>query len=919
LLGINLVGVKQADAQSTTPSPQQIELFQSLSEEERRQLLQRSGGGGSAPQQVIEDIAVVAPRAVEESVQNDIPAGDVQQRLGESQQSQENTRDLQPFGYELFAGTPTTFAPATNIPVPSTYIVGPGDTVIIQLYGQQNITYQLVVTREGQLMFPQIGPVNVSGQSFEDVRSQLQGIVANQLIGQSASITMGPLRSISVFVLGEASRPGSYTVSSLSTMTNALFVSGGVTTVGSLRRIRLMRAGQQITELDLYDLLLRGDTSGDARLLPGDVIFVPPVGRTVGIAGEVRRPAIYEIKDETAVAEVLSLSGGLKPTAFPSASRLERINEQGERTLIDVDLTDTENSPTLADGDLLQIDSVLDQLESVVLLEGHVKRPGGFEWREGIRVSDFLPSVELLLPDPDLQMALIAREVQPTRRIELVPVSLGEAINNPGSSADVLLQPRDQLHTFGASQDRRPQLEALLDRLNDQASFDSPPLSVTVTGNVRYPGQYPLVGGMTLGGAIRFAGGLLTDSDVDNVLLERRIDQRGSVAVERYALDGQTLSSRARVSLRELDKVIVFGATQAREELLSDTLEKLRLQAAQDRPTEIVGITGRVRFPGDYPLIQGATAGDAIALAGGLSESADPGRAEVTSFEAESSAGLEAAHTDIDLAISGVRGRDYRLEPFDQLVVRQIPNWVERERVVIGGEVASPGTYSITKRETLSSLIMRAGGLTEFADPAAAIFLREELAKNEQLALEDYREQLEQELANAALQEDGASAAEAQALLDSLDDVTPTGRLVIDLPRLLSLRGGASADVSLRSGDEILIPRAREEVTVTGEVRQPTSHLFDADLSVADYIASSGAFNQDADRRGVYVIRSSGEVVPFGGARWFFQQRSRVQPGDTIVVPRDIYRADQLQLWTSVSQILFNISTTLLAIERVGN
>ena len=747
LLGINLVGVKQADAQSTTPSPQQIELFQSLSEEERRQLLQRSGGGGSAPQQVIEDIAVVAPRAVEESVQNDIPAGDVQQRLGESQQSQENTRDLQPFGYELFAGTPTTFAPATNIPVPSTYIVGPGDTVIIQLYGQQNITYQLVVTREGQLMFPQIGPVNVSGQSFEDVRSQLQGIVANQLIGQSASITMGPLRSISVFVLGEASRPGSYTVSSLSTMTNALFVSGGVTTVGSLRRIRLMRAGQQITELDLYDLLLRGDTSGDARLLPGDVIFVPPVGRTVGIAGEVRRPAIYEIKDETAVAEVLSLSGGLKPTAFPSASRLERINEQGERTLIDVDLTDTENSPTLADGDLLQIDSVLDQLESVVLLEGHVKRPGGFEWREGIRVSDFLPSVELLLPDPDLQMALIAREVQPTRRIELVPVSLGEAINNPGSTSDVLLQPRDQLHTFGASQDRRPQLEALLDRLNDQASFDSPPLSVTVTGNVRYPGQYPLVGGMTLGGAIRFAGGLLTDSDVDNVLLERRIDQRGSVAIERYALDGQTLSSRARVSLRELDKVIVFGTTQAREELLSDTLEKLRLQAAQDRPTEIVSITGRVRFPGDYPLIQGATAGDAIALAGGLSESADPGRAEVTSFGAESSAGLEATHNDIDLAISGVRGRDYRLEPFDQLVVRQIPNWVERERVVIGGEVASPGTYSITKRETLSSLIMRAGGLTEFADPAAAIFLREELAKKEQLALEDYREQLEQELA----------------------------------------------------------------------------------------------------------------------------------------------------------------------------
>jgi protein involved in polysaccharide export with SLBB domain len=163
--------------------------------------------------------------------------------------------------------------------VPSTYIIGPGDTVILQLYGQRNLTYDLVVTREGQVMFPEIGPVNVSGLTFDEMRAQLQTIVSNQLIGQNASITMGPLRSIDVFVLGEAWRPGSYTVSSLSTMTNALFVSGGVTDVGSLRAIRLMRAGVQVTELDLYDLLLRGDTSGDARLQPGDVIFVPP-GRT---------------------------------------------------------------------------------------------------------------------------------------------------------------------------------------------------------------------------------------------------------------------------------------------------------------------------------------------------------------------------------------------------------------------------------------------------------------------------------------------------------------------------------------------------------------------------------------------------------------------------------------------------------------
>jgi polysaccharide export outer membrane protein len=168
----------------------------------------------------------------------------------------------------------------------------------------------------------------------------------------------------------------------------------------------------------------------------------------------VRRPAIYEIKNEASATEVLSLSGGLTPTAYPAASRIERINAQGERTLIDVDLS--AQSPALADGDYIEIASVMDQLESVVMLEGHVQRPGGFQWREGLRVSDVLPSVARMLPNPDLDYALVARELLPSRRIELVYVNLGEAISAPGSAQDVVLQPRDQLHTFGASEDRRP-------------------------------------------------------------------------------------------------------------------------------------------------------------------------------------------------------------------------------------------------------------------------------------------------------------------------------------------------------------------------------------------------------------------------------------------------------------------------------
>jgi polysaccharide biosynthesis/export protein len=206
---------------------------------------------------------------------------------------------LKPFGYDLFSGSPSTFAPATDVPVPAEYVVGPGDTIEVQLIGNTKGRYALVVGRDGRINFPELGPIAVSGRPFEEVRKDLEARVREQMIGTQASIGIGELRSIRVFVLGDAQTPGSYTVSGLSTITNALFVSGGIKRIGSLRNIELKRNGRTLVTLDLYDLLLKGDTRADQRLLPGDVIFVPPVGPTVGIGGEVRRPAIYELKNET--------------------------------------------------------------------------------------------------------------------------------------------------------------------------------------------------------------------------------------------------------------------------------------------------------------------------------------------------------------------------------------------------------------------------------------------------------------------------------------------------------------------------------------------------------------------------------------------------------------------------------------------
>lgn len=831
---------------------------------------------------------------------------------------------LRQFGYELFSGIPSTFAPATNIPVPLNYVIGPNDTIIIQLYGQRNVRYELVVTREGVIQFPEVGPLNVAGLAFEEAQELIETTVATSLIGQQVSTTMGALRSIQIFVLGEAFRPGSYTVSSLSTMTNALFSSGGVTRVGSLRDIRLMRQGQLVTSLDLYDLLLRGDTSGDVRLQPNDVIFIPPIGVTVGIAGEVRRPAIFELKNESTLEDVIPLGGGFLPTAFPSVSRIERINELGERTLVNIDLsTDDEQDFEVRDGDVVQIFSILDQVEDVVMLEGHVNRPGGFEWREGLRVTDILPDVTAMLPNPDLQYSLISREVQPERTLQILNVNLREAFQNPGSQADLVLQPRDRLLVFGARQSRRQQVEELVQTLRNQATFDELPLVVSIDGNTLFPGEYPLLQGMTLDDLIMFSGGLGLNTDIDYVLLERQVDLEGTIEVFATQLDGQSLTTVEPIVLQPEDRVIVFNANLPRDSFLQESLAKLRNQADTNNPTKIVSVIGNVRFPGSYPLQNSLTVNELIDIAGGLTESAETRFAEVTRYDAEPEVGRQVGHIGIDLRASSAYGRNFNLQPFDQLVVRQMPNWTEVETVTVSGEVNSPGTYVITQDESLTDLIQRAGGLSEFADPEAALFLRESLREAEARSLAEYRLQLEQDIITLRLQQQvvGAGAGRQQgvssdaiALLDRIETLEPVGRLVIDLPSMLQ---GTADSLILRDGDRLVVPRFQQEITVTGEIFRPTSHLFEEGLDYSEYIARSGGLTDDADRGNIYVLRKNGEMDQLSKGYWFFEGRPSVEPGDTIVVPFEAYKPYAFFVWSEISRIAANLSTTLLLIDRI--
>ena len=731
---------------------------------------------------------------------------------------------LKPFGYDLFDGVPSTFASVSDIQVPTDYIVGPGDTLNIQLYGNEPARYDLTVQRDGRVNFPKLGPIMVSGMTFDAARETIEDRVAKQLIGSHVSVTMGDLRSIRVFVLGEAEKPGSYTVSGLSTMTNALFVSGGVKKIGSLRKIELKRNGSLVTTLDLYDLLLHGDTSRDRQLLPGDVIFIPPLGNTVAVDGAVRRPAIYELRGEKTVAQVIDLAGGLLPDADEKLGQLERILPSRLREMRNVDLATAAGRGTdIANGDKLKIPAIRPTLENSVILTGYVFRPGQFEYRPGLRLTDVIGSLDDLRPNADQRYIMIRREVPPDGTVEVLSADLRRALAARGSAADPELRPRD--------------------------------------------------------------------------------------------------------------KIFVFDLSSDRERILRPIISELQLQASPDQPEQIVSIDGRVKAPGHYPLEPTMHVSDLIRAGGSLEDSAFRGAAEITRYAADDGDARKTELIPVDLLAirHGDAGADLLLKPYDVLVIKPIPQWVEPGTIELAGEVRFPGKYPIHQGETLSSVLHRAGGFTGLAFEEGAVFIREELKKREKDQLELLANRLQSDLAALSLEAVAGSAATnnggngaaqglavGQQLMNQLRDTKPVGRLVINVGQVIRGPVGGPDDVILRDGDKLMIPKKSQEITILGEVQSPTSHVFEAGLTRDEYIARSGGTTQKADRKRIYVVRANGDVISGERSGWFRRSQSvEMRPGDTIVVPLDTERIRALPLWQAVTTIIYNLAVALLAVRSV--
>lgn len=305
--------------------------------------------------------------------------------------------DLPMFGYNLFENAPSTFAPVDRIPVTADYVVGPGDEVLIRGWGQIDIDLHATVDRNGNINIPKVGDINVTGIHYNELQGYLKSAIGRVFRNFDINVTLGHLRSIQVFVVGQARRPGSYTVSSLSSLVNTLFASGGPSNTGSMRHIQLKRNNRVVTEMDLYDLLIKGDKSKDAALLPGDVIYIPPVGPLAAITGSVNVPAIYELKNSTTLDDLLKLAGGLATTAAGQNVIVERIDNRSVRKVAEFKLDATGLARNLKDGDLVRVQPLSPRFDNAVTLRGHVASPARYPWHEGMRIKDLIPEKNALI------------------------------------------------------------------------------------------------------------------------------------------------------------------------------------------------------------------------------------------------------------------------------------------------------------------------------------------------------------------------------------------------------------------------------------------------------------------------------------------------------------------------------------------
>jgi protein involved in polysaccharide export with SLBB domain len=732
----------------------------------------------------------------------------------------EQNEHLKRFGSEMFVNrTASISAQASSpmarlaqeapldIPIGPDYVIGPGDSLSINMWGGISQTLTRVIDREGRISLPEAGILQVAGLTLEHAQELIGSTLKQQYRNAQVAVTIYRLRTVRVYVVGDVQRPGAYDISSLASPLNALYAAGGPTAVGSLRTLRHLRGDKLVAEIDLYDFLLHGIRKGDDRFQGGDTLLIPPAGPQVAVSGAVKRPAIYELNQETSLAQVLEDAGGTSAAASLSHIVIERIDSNKQRETVKVNLPDgasagsasaTLTAFSVKDGDQIHVSQVLPFSKRAVYLEGHVVRPGRLAYHDGMQIKDVLQSYQDLLPEPAMQGEII-RLIAPDLHAETIKFNLAEVL--VGNDI-IMLQPFDTIRVLG------------------RYEVDAP--RVTVRGEVLRPGVFPLSAGMTAAQLVLMAGGFKRDA------LQQDAD------------------------LTSYD--IVDGS-------------------------KVVGQRSAVRI------------GDAVS--------------------------------------GNDHGADVLLKPGDILTIHQITGWSDiGNSVTIEGEARHPGSYGFQEGERLSSVLRRAGGFRDTAYPDGAVLIRQQVRVLEEKSRAELIHQIETTSAAARLAPNLTSADSSSTLqliqqqqeqvLARLRSQPASGRLVIHISSDIDSWAGTDADVEVRQGDVLSIPKRPGFVLVSGQVYNASAITFVPGQTAGWYLERAGGASEFANRKEIFIIRANGAVVGRRSGSWHDGHvlSTRLNPGDVVVVPQKIIGASQF--WRNLLTVAQIASSTAITAVVAG-
>ncbi len=768
------------------------------------------------------------------------------------------------FGLDLFKESPSTFAPIDLAPAPLDYTLGPGDELKIQFFGSITVNRIAPVNREGNIVIPELGSIEVSGLNFIEAKNKIQSVIKASLIGVTSEISLAKIRSIQIFVLGNAFSPGAYTVSSLSNISNVLFFSGGPSKNGSLRNISVKRNGQEIAVLDFYEFLIKGNIKNDINLQSNDAIVINPTGKIVSIFGQIKNPAQFElIKDEN-FSDLLSFSSGLTNKADINNITLSSYAENGERIYLNYSLDEILNVP-LKDGDEIFIHSLSNTPRNVVKIIGEISSSGSVAFESNLTLEDLI-NPEDFYESTYAPFAIIERENNYGSK-SLLRTNL---YDNDGSATE--LQPNDIIYVLSKK---------------DVAFLNS----ILVAD----------------------ALGILKENDSKEL----------SDYFKRSNLDRFQCKSLQILAKQSLSSSIKFVKSKYLPNPNIEPIDQLEFIDAcprifESKPYLIIFalenssvLSGEIRNPGIYPSFKIASISDLLSYAGGAS---DKFSGDIDLYTDDGISLKLNSSSDKNLIELGVNSGFYA----------NLSSKVQNDifSVSLEGAFNNPGVYGAQQGDTLSQVIKRAGGYKSNAFPYGGVLARKSVAEKEKIAFIKSADQLEQSIATAISSgrissvggDPTLALTSISRLITDLENIEPIGRVVTEMD-VDTLEKYPERDILLEPGDRIFVPDRPSTITVSGQVLSPTSFTFNPTHKVKDYINQAGGYSEEADKNRTLIIYPNGMASRV--RTW--PNSPDLAPGTSLIVPRDPNPFD----WLVFSQVLFpiisNFATSAAAIAALGN